>query len=190
MTDACLDIAAQKAATRKAALARRAAAHSASASRAGAAQLLDYLTPHRGKPISGYMPIRTEIDPLFAMAGMAAFGPVGVPIVLGDGQPLDFRRWTPAAKMMPGPFGAQVPATAELVIPQIVVLPLLAFDAAGHRLGYGGGFYDRTLAKLRQTHPVLAVGFAYATQQTDNVPVEATDMPLDAIVTETGVITF
>lgn len=140
--------------------------------------------------MSGYMPIRTEIDPLFAMAGMAAFGPVGVPIVTGDGQPLQFHRWISGMEMSPGRFGAQVPITAELIDPQVIVLPLLAFDAAGHRLGYGGGFYDRTLASLRSRHPVLAVGFAYAAQQTDSVPVEPTDARLDAIVTENGVITF
>ncbi len=136
------------------------------------------------------MPIRTEIDPLFAMAGMTSFGPVGVPIVLGEGLPLEFHRWKPDIEMIPGPFGARVPVIGEPVDPEVVVLPLLAYDASGHRLGYGGGFYDRTLGLLRSRHPVLAVGFAYAAQQADCLPVEATDAQLDAIVTENGVNTF
>ena len=73
------------------------------------------------------------------------------------------------------------------MVPQIVILPLLAFDGAGHRLGYGGGFYDRTLQKLRAAGPVHAVGFAYEAQAVEQVPTEATDQPLDAIVTDAGI---
>lgn len=184
------DAAARKAVERKAAFARRAAAHSAAASQAGAAQLLAYLAPFQGRPITGYMPIRTEIDPRPAMAQMARFGPVGVPVVLGEGLALEFRRWEVDAPMVAGPFGAEVPALADLVIPDLIVLPLVAFDRSGRRLGYGGGFYDRTLELLRTSRPVVAVGFAYSAQQADDLPVEATDQPLDAVVTERGVITF
>ncbi|MGB5560500.1 MAG: 5-formyltetrahydrofolate cyclo-ligase [Paracoccaceae bacterium] len=183
-------IATEKAAARKAAFARRATAHSEQSSRAGAERLLGYLSRFRGRPVSGYMPIRTEIDPLYAMAEMTRFGHVGVPIVLGEGQPLEFHRWDASTPMIAGPFGALVPITPEVVIPELVVLPLVAFDAAGYRLGYGGGFYDRTLELLRKRGPVLAVGFAYAAQQADDLPVEPTDQRLDAIVTETGVVTF
>ncbi len=140
--------------------------------------------------MSAYMPIRTEIDPLPAMAELARFGPVGIPIVLGEGRPLEFHRWEADAAMVAGPFGAMVPVRAEIVIPEIVVLPLVAFDAKGRRLGYGGGFYDRTLDLLRQSGPVLAIGFAYAAQQAEDLPVEPTDQGLDAIVTEAGVMTF
>ncbi len=90
--------------------------------------------------------------------------------------------------MGPGPFGAQVPAGGDWLRPDLLVVPLLAFDAAGRRLGYGGGFYDRTLAGLRAAGPVRAIGFGYAAQQVDEVPADATDELLDAMVTETGVI--
>ena len=76
------------------------------------------------------------------------------------------------------------------MLPRTLVVPLLAFDRTGQRLGYGAGHYDRTLEKLRKVHPVKAIGFAYAAQECDRVPTEATDQPLDAIVTEREVLTF
>ena len=184
------DIALQKVAARKAAFARRAAVHSPEASRAGARNLMDFLQPHRGRPISGYMPIRTEIDPLPAMAEMARHGPVGVPIVMGDGKPLEFHLWDTDMPMVLGAFGAAVPVTAEVMLPSVIILPLVAFDRTGRRLGYGGGFYDRTLAALSKRGPVLAVGYAYSAQEADDLPAEATDHPLDAVVTETEIFTF
>ena len=88
--------------------------------------------------------------------------------------------------MVAGPFGASVPATAKPMRPEVVIVPLVAFTADGYRLGYGGGFYDRTLEKLRALGPVLAVGFAYGAQEADALPLEPTDQRLDALVTETG----
>ncbi len=190
MQSAAKDIVARKAAARKAAFARRAAAHSKDLGHAGTISLLEFLKPHRGRPLSGYMPIRTEIDPLAAMAEMTRYGSVGVPVVQGDGQPLEFHRWDAGQPMIAGPFGAMVPVDAEIVIPEVIILPLVAFDAAGFRLGYGGGFYDRTLALLRETGPVLAIGFAYAAQQAPDLPIEPTDQRLDAVITELGVMTF
>jgi 5-formyltetrahydrofolate cyclo-ligase len=111
-----------------------------------------------------------------------------VPVIEGKGLPLRFREWSPGVRMQPGPFGAQVPATGDWLQPELLIVPLLAFDAAGRRLGYGGGFYDRTLAALRARGPVRAIGLAYAAQQVGEVPADATDQPLDAIVTEAGVL--
>jgi len=158
---------------------------------AGAARLLDALAPHRGRPLAGYMPIRTEIDPRPAMAAMARFGPVGVPVIQGPGRPLIFRAWHPTAAMIEGPFGAPIPAQGPEIVPEVLIVPLVAFTPAGGRLGYGGGFYDRTLAGLRAQgstkHPVLAIGFAWAAQETADLPLDPTDQPLDLIVTEAGV---
>ncbi len=130
--------------------------------------------------------MRTEIDPLLAMGGHA--GPVGVPVIIGKGQPLRFRTWTPKAAMVPGEFGAQVPETGDWMEPAVLIVPLLAFDRRGYRLGYGGGFYDRTLEGLRARGSVLAVGFAFAAQEVAAVPHDATDQQLDLIVTDAGVI--
>lgn len=184
------DLTGEKSAARKIAFSDRELAHSVAASRRGAANLINFLIDWRGQPISGYMPIRTEIDPLPAMAEMARHGPVGVPVILGDGQPLEFRRWDEKTAMEPGPFGAVIPINSEIVVPKVLIVPLVAFDRQGHRLGYGGGFYDRSLELLRGRGDILAVGFAYADQQVEDLPTEPTDQVLDAVVTDQGVITF
>lgn len=176
-----------KDAARKAAFARRKAAHDPMA--ANAAHLSACLAGHRGVPLAGYCHMRTEIDPTPAMAEAAAHGPVGVPVITGAGQPLRFRIWSPDCDMVAGEFGAAIPASGDWMTPQIVIVPLVAFDARGGRLGYGGGFYDRTLQQLRAQGPTLAIGFAYAAQQADDLPLEPTDQPLDLIVTEAGIIT-
>ena len=90
--------------------------------------------------------------------------------------------------MEEGPFGAMIPAAGGWIVPEILIVPLVAFDRKGGRLGYGGGFYDRTLAELRASGPVLAIGFAFAAQEAEDLPLEPTDQPLDLIVTEAGVI--
>ncbi|MEO9863500.1 MAG: 5-formyltetrahydrofolate cyclo-ligase [Yoonia sp.] len=181
-----MDLADVKAQARKAAFARRKVAHDLGQGTAG--YLSEVLAGYRGVPVAGYMAMRTEIDPSAAMEEAAAHGPVGVPVIIGAGQPLKFRQWTPDSVMVPGAFGAAIPETGDWITPEIVIVPLVAFDRAGGRLGYGGGFYDRTLEQLRAKQPTLAIGFAYADQEADNLPLEATDQPLDLIVTERGVI--
>ncbi|MFZ1469642.1 MAG: 5-formyltetrahydrofolate cyclo-ligase [Paracoccaceae bacterium] len=150
--------------------------------------LADYLAQYAGKVLSGYMPMRTEIDPLPAMA--AHQGVVGVPIIPGKAVPLRFREWTPGCELVAGAFGALIPASGVTVEPEVLIVPLLSFDARGYRLGYGGGYYDRTLEGLRAKRPTLAIGFAFAAQEVDEVPIDATDQRLDAIVTEQGVRLF
>ena len=148
--------------------------------------LADYLAPHRGKALAGYMPMRTEIDPLRAMT--AHHGPVCVPVIIGAGQALRFREWSPGCAMVPGEFGALIPAEGAWVVPEVLIVPLVGFDARGYRLGYGGGFYDRTLEALRARGPILAIGFAFSGQEMPEVPIEPTDQRLDAIVTERGLM--
>ncbi|MFP7571199.1 5-formyltetrahydrofolate cyclo-ligase [Marivita sp. S2033] len=177
----------RKAAARKAAFARRKAAHLARPSGASA-HLSAVLAGYRGVPLAGYMPIRTEIDPLPAMAEAAAYGPVGVPVIRAPGQALVFSRWEPDGEMVAGSFGATVPTHERLMTPEIVIVPLVAFSRTGGRLGYGGGFYDRTLERLRAERPMLAIGFAYAAQEDRDLPLETTDQKLDLIVTEREVI--
>ncbi|WP_371226851.1 5-formyltetrahydrofolate cyclo-ligase [Roseovarius sp. 2305UL8-3] len=178
-----------KAAARKAAFARRKVAHGQDKG-AGAGLLSEVLAGHRGVPLSGYMPIRTEMDPVPAMEEAAAHGPVGVPVIIGKGQPLRFSRWEPGCAMKGGPFGARVPEVDDFFEPEILIVPMVAFDRLGGRLGYGGGFYDRTLELLRAKRPTLAIGFAYGAQEADSLPLEPTDQPLDMLITETEVITF
>jgi len=110
---------------------------------------------------------------------------IGLPVVVAKGAPLMFRAWTPETRLVPGGFKTEVPAPgAPEVVPNILLVPLLAFDNAGYRLGYGGGFYDRTLAKLRALARISAIGFAYEGQAVEAVPHAEYDQPLDAIATE------
>jgi 5-formyltetrahydrofolate cyclo-ligase len=181
------DIDQLKALARKTAFAARKDAFAKGQGQA-AALLGDVLASHKGKPLAGYMAMRTEIDPSLAMT--AHQGPVGVPVILGAAQPLRFREWTPGCTMVAGDFGALIPADGAWIDPQVVIVPLVGFDARGYRLGYGGGFYDRTLAGLRARHPVLAIGFAFAAQELPEVPIDDYDQRLDLIVTESGIRHF
>ena len=176
-----------KALARKAAYAARKEAHARGQGQA-AEILADYLAAQAGAVLSGYMPMRSEIDPLPAMA--AHRGVVGVPVIPGPAMPLKFREWSPGCVLVAGEFGAPIPAEGAWVEPAVLIVPMLAFDARGYRLGYGGGFYDRTLELLRAKRPTLAVGFAYAAQEVDEVPIDSFDQPLDAVVTEEGVTEF
>ncbi|NAZ38335.1 5-formyltetrahydrofolate cyclo-ligase, partial [Rubellimicrobium sp. CFH 75288] len=167
-------LAEQKAAARAAALARRAEAAGAGHPDPSA-HLRAVLAPHRGRPLAGFLPMRGEIDPVPAMAEAARHGPVGVPVTPRRGLPLTFRAWSPGCALVTERFGTLVPAEGPEVVPEVLIVPLVAFDRRGGRLGYGGGFYDRTLAALRARGPVLAVGYAWAVQEADALPLEATD---------------
>ncbi|TVP72353.1 MAG: 5-formyltetrahydrofolate cyclo-ligase [Rhodobacteraceae bacterium] len=155
------------------------------------AHLIQFLTQHYGASLphvtlSGYMAMRGELDPSATMTAHA--GPVCVPVVRSAGQALEFHRWTPDGVMVPGAFKALVPAQSDPLVPDALIVPMLAFDRSGYRLGYGGGFYDRTLAQLRAQGRVLAIGFAFAEQLSDRVPYDHRDQRLDAVVTQNGVL--
>ena len=179
----------RKAQARRAAFPRRKAAHARYHDNA-AAILSSFLTGYRGVDLAGYMPIRTEIDPVPAMAKASAYGRVGVPVIIRKGQPLKFSEWTPEGIMKDGPFGAKIPGEDRFFDPEIVIVPLVACDKDGGRLGYGGGFYDRTLEVLRRRRPTLAIGFAYSDQITERLPLEPTDQPLDLLITEKEIFNF
>ncbi len=178
---------AQKHAARLAAFGRRRLAFEAQ-TRASSDLLSEILVGFHGTPIAGFMPINTEIDPRPAMAEASANGVVGVPIIKAAATPLGFAQWSPETAMVAGAFKAQIPAEIDWMIPEIIIVPLVAWDVKGGRLGYGGGFYDRTLEGLRDRGPVLAIGFAFNAQQADDLPLEATDQPLDMIITEDRVL--
>jgi len=148
-------------------------------------RLLHQLPPARGAIVGGVWPLPGEIDLRPLLRELHARGHrVALPVTAPRGQPLHFREWAPGEAMVPGRFGTSHTEGAELV-PDYVLVPLLAFDRAGHRLGYGAGHYDRTLAALPRA---FAVGFGYACQEVPRLLVEPTDRALDAIVTELEVI--
>jgi 5-formyltetrahydrofolate cyclo-ligase len=143
-----------------------------------------------GAPVSGYWPKGDELDPRPAMAALAARGhPIGLPVVVAPDAPLAFRRWQPGDGLERAGFGLHEPvASRPELIPALLLVPLLAFDRSGTRLGYGGGFYDRTLVQLRGAGRALAIGLAYAGQEQRGLPRGATDQPLDWVFTETETI--
>jgi 5-formyltetrahydrofolate cyclo-ligase len=156
--------------------------------------LVHFLSAQSGHVVAGYMPIRSEIDPRPALAALGQDASqrwtLALPIVEAPAQPLRFDRWQADDPLQEGAYGARIPAHSQPIVPDIIIVPLVAFNREGHRLGYGGGYYDRTLEKLRRTKQVLAVGFAYGGQEMSDFPVGPKDAPLDAIVTEQEIVTF
>jgi 5-formyltetrahydrofolate cyclo-ligase len=143
--------------------------------------------------VAGYWPMGDELDIRPTLAAFHACGrAIALPVVLGRGRPLVFRSWQPGDVLVAGGFGTSVPAPDRGEIsPGLLLVPLLGFDRRGNRLGYGGGFYDMTIAALRvRACGVFAVGVAFAAQEVDALPVEAFDQRLDAIVTERDVLVF
>lgn len=177
---------AAKAAARKIARARRAGLANAEAPARLAAALLAGHAPPKGAIIAGYWPMGEEMDPRPLMLALAARGhALALPITPPRGQPLAFRAWAPGAALRAGPMGTSEPVAGAELRPDILLVPLLAFDRAGRRLGYGGGYYDRTLAALPGAK---AIGIAYAGQEMPEVPAGPQDFRLPLIATEAGVI--
>ncbi len=180
----------RKISLRKEAAARRADIHGrkgASAGKALAAGFLDAMGDRLapGVVVSLYRAMRDEIDVGPLGAALAGRGVVtALPAMQGAEKPLAFRTWRDGEALTDAAMGVREPAGGETVTPDILAVPLLAFDRKGNRLGYGGGYYDRTLSALRAAGDVLAVGVAYDEQETDSVPVDDRDEPLDMIVTD------
>jgi 5-formyltetrahydrofolate cyclo-ligase len=179
---------------RAAALARRGAL--SVEARAGAAQAV----AERAFPVevrsdaivSGYWPIRDEIDPMPLMRQLSAKGAqLALPVIIGRDQPLIFRAWTTDAQLLRGQLGIMEPSPrSDVVEPDIVLVPLAAFDRAGHRIGYGAGHYDRTLEQLRASKPVVAIGLAFAVQEIETIPALPHDVRLDYVLTEHRTVDF
>lgn len=142
----------------------------------------------RGKTIGAYWPIKDEFDIGPLMSALMAQGEtIALPAILRKHHPLEFRRYAPETTLERGPYGThQPPKSSPALTPHIILMPLLAFTHDGERLGYGGGYYDRTLAELRAAHDVFACGVAFAAQEAQSLPTETHDMRLDGILTETG----
>ena len=176
---------------RNAAVVRRQAAfalHGTEASRRLAAHDLDFLRVPSGATVSGFAAIRDEIDPAPLMDWLHREGfRLALPVMVGRGKPLVMRAWVPGDDMAEVQWGIREPlASKPEVFPDVLLVPLLAFDPRGYRLGYGGGFYDRTLEKLRARKPVIAVGLAYDELAVDAVPHESYDQRLDWVLTPSG----
>jgi len=136
--------------------------------------------------VAGYWPFDSEMDVRPALVALDKIGvDVVLPEVAAKDRPLRFRAWSPDEPLVEGGHGTFHPmASAPLMRPDIVIVPLLAFDRRGFRVGWGGGYYDRTLELLRKTGEVVAIGAAYAAQEVDEAPSDAYDQPLNWIITE------
>ena len=136
--------------------------------------------------VSAFHPIREEPDSLALLAALTEAGyPTALPVVAERGTHLTFRLWRPGEPTMLGGIGIPEPLeSAPAVMPDLLFVPLACFDRRGHRIGYGAGYYDRSLARLRATKRIHAVGVAYGVCEVAAVPYEAHDQSLDAIVTE------
>jgi len=145
-----------------------------------------------GAAVGGYAALPGEADPALLLERLAANGAViALPRVAQKNAPLVFHRPVPGGALQKGPFGiAEPPHDWPVVVPQILLVPLLAFDARGHRLGYGGGYYDRTIEALDRHGPLRTIGIAFAGQEIEAIPDESHDRPLDMIATEAGVRSF
>src|ERR1700761_4484591 len=148
------------------------------------------ITP--GMVISGYSPIRNEIDPAPLMETLALQGAqLALPTVTARGKSLVFRAWSPGDRLTLGMLGIPEPSPAAAeVLPDIMLVPLAAFDKAGHRIGYGAGHYDYTFAPLRKGKAVIGVGLAFAAQEIATIPALSHDVPLDYVLTEKRVFDF
>lgn len=152
------------------------------------ASLLTLLVPFTGRTLGFYWPHRSEYDPTaVALAVLAAGGTCALPVVVERQKPLEFRAWHPKVEMMPGKlsFGIPHPAGGDPVTPDIMLIPLVGFDAKGYRLGYGGGYFDRTLAGLDPRPRTIGVGFELGRLAT--IGPQPHDIPFDIIVTEAGI---
>ena len=143
-----------------------------------------------GEIVSGFMPLKSEINPLPLMCKLAAQGArLALPAVAGRGKPLIMREWVFGEPLLAGVWSIREPKPqAAEVAPDILLVPLLAFDRAGHRIGYGAGYYDLTLAQLRARKPVIAAGLAFAAQEVPTVPATPRDARLDLVLTEREVL--
>jgi len=148
------------------------------------------LTVATGAILSGFMPLKSEINPLPLMKKLAEAGAtLALPVVAGRGKPLIMRAWRWGEPLDEGVWGIREPKpVAPEVEPDILLVPLLAFDRAGNRIGYGAGYYDMTIARLRARKPVTAVGVAFAVQEVPAVPATPRDERLDLVLTENEVI--
>ena len=183
-----MDITSQKTRARMQAKARRQAFLQSGKADFAAVELLSHFPEarFRGALIGGIWPLPGELDTRPLMTALAEQGhALALPCTPRKGKPLTFRAWSPGSRLKAGPYGTREPYPDQTeVFPSLVLVPLLAFTDSGDRLGYGGGFYDRTLASLRARQDIFACGIAFAAQEATQIPTGPYDVPLDGILTD------
>jgi len=182
------ELRALKAAMREKALARRLAMseHDVAARSADICQRFLETIPYSDESeVAAYLPIGNEVDPNLVVDQLSQEGiRCALPTVIAKNQPLDFYGWKPGEALEAGALGTQVPVAKERLYPTLLIVPLIGFDRAGYRLGFGGGYYDRTLMRLRQERSILSVGLAFWEQELHDLPRESHDQRLEWIITD------
>jgi 5-formyltetrahydrofolate cyclo-ligase len=160
------------------------------AAAAAIAEFAPRVTLSPGAIVSGYSPLKSEINPLPLMRRLAERGAqLALPVVNGRGQPLTMRAWSFGEALDSGMWGIREPKTeSPEVFPDVLLVPLLAFDRIGYRIGYGAGYYDMTLNRLRAAKTIVAIGMAFAAQEVEEVPNTPRDARLDLVLTEQDMI--
>ncbi len=178
------DLREQAKARRSQAYARRRAAASEGLAKHG----IGFAGPVEGAEVSAFLAIGEELDPLPLMRRLWAAGhAIGLPVMVGKAKPLVFREWREGEPLREVQWGIREPQdSARVIVPDIVLVPLLAFDCHGYRLGYGGGFYDRSIAEIRAAKPVITIGLAYDELEVDAVPHDDYDQRLEWVLTPSG----
>jgi 5-formyltetrahydrofolate cyclo-ligase len=145
-----------------------------------------------GMIVSGFSPMKSEINPIPLMRKLSDAGAqLALPVIVGRGKPLIMRAWTFGDPFKAGQWGIREPvAEAPEVAPDVLIVPLAAFDRHGHRIGFGAGYYDMTINALRAKKKVTAIGIAFAAQEIPRVPATERDARLDLVLTEREVIDF
>jgi 5-formyltetrahydrofolate cyclo-ligase len=148
------------------------------------------IEPRPGMIVSGYSPLKSEINPLPLMRRFAEAGAqLALPVVAGRGRPLIMRAWGFGQELGSGVWGIREPKPeSPEVFPDILIVPLLGFDRRGHRIGYGAGYYDMTITRLRTQKAIIAFGVAFAAQEIDEIPTSPRDARLDLVLTEHGMM--
>ena len=182
----------QKTSLRRMALARRAMESAADAGHRLREQGLAFVRGIGGRQISGYWPIKNELTPIALMSALHAAGfSIALPVIAARFAPLGFRSWQPGDRLIRAGFGLMEPTPdAVAVLPDVLLVPLAAFDAEGFRIGYGGGYYDRTLELYRAQRAISAIGIAYDCQEVPVFTHEPHDQRLDYLITPSGVRQF
>ncbi len=182
----------RKSRARKRAKAARGAAHASlpDAGRRLVENFPDEIWPAVNAVVAGYRPIHDEIDPTPLMETFhCEQARLALPCVAARGEPLVFRGWAPGQDLITGAFKVEEPEpSAPELQPQLILAPMLGFDEKGRRLGYGAGFYDRTIQRLRASGSVTVVGLAFSAQKLSRTPTDRYDMPVDWVITEAEAI--
>lgn len=150
--------------------------------------ILDYFSSFKGKKIAGYLSIRNEVDILASLTCLSKKNLVCLPVIIKKNKSLKFGIWEEKTKLVEGIYKTLIPSRLNFITPEIILIPLVAFDRKKNRLGYGGGFYDKTIEFLKKKNKILLIGIGFDEQEYKQLPVDSFDQPLDLVITQSRIL--